>query len=140
MAIPLSKKVHFVIVQTLLEEPMFFFFLGISIVSFSVVLFTLLYWLNRKRYFSLQLDHCKAFVNERIIKDYVTQYWKQMFPEQRPKLQIVIHPNQVIEVIASFPQDHDEMQSLETIEKELSSLFAQKFGYRKKLTLTVVEP
>ncbi len=139
MAIPLSKKVHFVIVQTLLEEPMFFFFLGVSVVSFSVLLFSLLYWLNKKRYFHLELEHCEALVNEGIIKDYVTEYWKQMFPGQKPKLQVVIHPSELIEVITTLPTNLEEMQSLNKIEKELTTLFSKKFGYKKKLTLTVVD-
>lgn len=139
MAIPLSKKIHFVMVQTLLEEPMFFFFLGVSIVSFSAVLFGLLYWLNRRRYFQIRLDQCEALVNESIIKEYVVQYWKQRFPDQKPKLQIVIHPSQMIEIITTLPQGENEMVKLEKIEGELSSLFSRKFGYKKSLTLTVMD-
>ncbi|MBI5274728.1 MAG: hypothetical protein HY860_06735 [Chlamydiales bacterium] len=142
LALPHFKEIQFSVVHFVLNEPQVFTKLGIVFTSFGVLLFGLFYFLNRKRYFQIKMKHSKALVDEAIIKEYITDYWQEAFPTLHSTLDIVIHPNQKIEVItASFPDIDDELKEdvFHRIQAELNVLLARRIGYEKDFTLTICE-
>lgn len=140
--IPYSKNTQYSAVHLILNESHLMMKIGLSLIALGFVLFGMLYFLNRKRYFQIKMKYSKALVDEAIIKEYITDYWKEAFPKLKPKLDVMIHPNQKIEVVtSSFPDVDEEIKEdvFNRVQAELSVLLSRRIGYEKDFTLTICE-
>lgn len=141
-SIPYSPQFQFAFVRLVLHEHAFFMIVGAIFLFFGIFLLIGFYALNKKRFFQIEMDHCKTLIDESIIKEYIVDYWKESFPVLNPHLDIVIHKGQKIELItSSFPPtlEENEESLLRRIQEELSVLLARRLGYEKEFLLTIVQ-
>jgi hypothetical protein len=112
---------------------------GYFIFALGLLLFLAFYAMNRGQYYQVGF-RIPIEVDTKIIQTYTEEYWKKLFPEEDLHVEVVIHKNQTIEVIAEMPglTFEEQKKMLECTEKELGSLLARHIGYQKELLFTVL--
>ncbi|MCH9630947.1 MAG: hypothetical protein S4CHLAM37_09580 [Chlamydiia bacterium] len=123
----------------LTEGSAFFVKLGIAFLSFGFLLLTGFYFLNRKKYLKLKMGCGKTLIDEAIIKDYLKNYWQEVFPGQEVQSDIILHFPQKLEIIAQLPKIKEEEKDtlLARVQNELGVILARKLGYEKEFFLTI---
>ncbi len=112
---------------------------GGSLILFAIALMIGFHQLFKKRYYKVLMKGSQVLVDESIIKEYVRNYWVDLFHKKDALVEVVVGHKQNIEVIAEIPVS-EENGLLERIENELGVLLARKLGYEKEFTLTIVSP
>lgn len=124
----------------LYDKPLIFFSIGCFLVFFGVIMLIGFYFMNRRKYYQLKMETSKTSIDQSIIKEYVETYWKEVFPNYRGHIEVVIHPKQKLELITEMPaRAGDDETLLARIQNELGVLLARKLGYEKEFILTISE-
>ncbi len=126
-----NLAIHF-----LLQYPNLLVSVGAFLVLFGLILFSGFYNMYRVRYYKIKMGASKVLVEEAIIQDYIKGYWQQIFPNELPNLEVVIHPKQTIEIVTKL-QNQASTALFEKIQNELGLLLAKKLGYEKEFILTI---
>jgi len=140
IAIPYADHFRFLLSAMLLDNPDVFAKIGWGVLSLGLMLFFGFYLLNRKRYIHLTMQASKLSIEETIVRDYVYDYWKSLFPKNEVVTDIVITGNEQIEIVANLPKvamENDDAL-FEKMEKELSAILERRLGYKRDLLLTLV--
>lgn len=138
IALPHADHFRIQLVNVLIHPSNSCFVVGGTFIGFGALLFILLYLMNRRRYFQLEMKGAKIEVDEKVIRDSVSTYFKALFPGQNLVNDIAINGKSMIELIVSLPHEKEE-DFLEKIEEELGGILARRLGYQNQLSLTVVE-
>lgn len=137
----LAKLPNFrvVVANRILEDPGFFLKLGSAISLFGLLLLTGFTVLNRKRYLKLKMGCSQTLIDEAIIRDYLKNYWKEVFPKQEVQSDVVLHFPGKLEIIAQLPKmkEKEKETLLTRVQNELGVLLARKLGYEKEFFLTI---
>lgn len=133
----LSFRVN--LASLLTESPSYFIKLGIAFSAFGLLLLVGFYMLNRKKYLVLKMDCGKTLIDEAIIKDYLKNYWKEVFPGQEVQSDVILHFPQKLEIIAQFPKMDGKIKDalLIRVQNELGVILARKLGYEREFLLTI---
>lgn len=135
---PYAEPMRYALANFLLAWPGFFFSLGLFLVISGSFLMVAFYFLHRKRYYKLSLGCGQAAIDEAIIREYVLDYWRTLFPHQREEPEIVLTSGQRIEIITQLPKSvEDQSEIFERIKNELGVLLARRLGYKKDFILTI---
>jgi hypothetical protein len=94
--------------------------------------------------FTRQQEYCiKSGTNavsvcKEVLQGYLNNYWNELFPQQKISNKVHIKKNK-IHVSADLPSYPltDQKILIETIKKELGSLFSEVLGYNQELYLSV---
>lgn len=138
LALPYANHFRMVLINGLLNPGKSFLFLGGGIISFGLILFVLLFALNRRRYFQMEMKGSIIEVEEKVIRDCVSTYFKEVFPEQETVREVVIQGKSMIELFINLPTQKDE-EFFDQVEEELGGILARKLGYQGPFSLTFVE-
>lgn len=138
MALSYAPNFQELIHRIMSENRLFFFYMGGGVSAMGVILLIGFYCMHRKSYYTLLMTPNKVFIEENILKEYVKEYWKNIFPGAVDDLEVVVSRDQKIEIITRCPSKREEGKELfERIENELGVLLARKLGYDKEFTLTI---
>lgn len=139
LLLPGSVAFRLALEQILVNEAAMLAKIGLVITFFGVLLLVGFYVLNRKKYITLRMNGSKTLIDEAIIRDYLSQYWKEVFPHHDIYSEVVLHFPQKLEIIAQLPsmREEDKEHLLLRIQNELSVLLARKLGYEKEFFLTI---
>lgn len=123
-----------------LEKSALFTFLGVMLLIIGLLLLLGFYSMQRGRYLSVEMKDRKTQIEIRLVKEYVEKYWKNTFPDQDVHTEVLIYPNQKIELSLQIPNlSFEEQQAvLEKVEKELGDLFAKKLGYNREFVCNLI--
>lgn len=137
LALPFAPHVRLFVLQFFTESASPFAGIGCALLILGGVLFIGFYALNRGQYYQVNM---RAEVHQSLIRDYARSYWKELFPQEHLQPNVVIYPNQRIELITELPKLGFEEQEavLHRIEKEFGAILAKNLGYGKDFLLTVV--
>lgn len=124
------------LIHLLLNYPNFILATGLISVFVGAILFFGFYSMYKTRYYTIKMGTSKVFVEEAIIREYIRGYWLQIFPKDKAPIEVIIHPKQAIEVIATLSEPATSA-IFEKVEKELGLLLARKLGYEKEFLLTI---
>ena len=115
---------------------------GVSglVVSFS--LFTGLYWIHRRHFYQVKMDHHRMEIDSALIKKYVQSFWEEYLPHSAIESDVVIHSEGELEIVACLKNGSSDpiYSNLQQIEKQLGAVLSKKVGYKKEFLLTVVYP
>lgn len=142
LAMPYTPKMRYALADLLSNGSVVFFYAGWLVLSIGTLLLVGFYFLNRKRYFQVKMQCSKAFIDEEIIREYVSDYWKGLFKEQHSQVEVVVHPKQRLEIISQIPRtlnNDDREEVLGRIQNELGVLLARRLGYEDEFILTLSE-
>ncbi len=132
------KNVQNNFIHLLLEYPNFLFSVGVGLLFFGTILLFGFYSMYKPRYFQIKMGASKVIVEENIIQDYIKNYWKEVFPNEKPHLDVIICPKGVIEIITTSSHQNPDL-FLQKIENELGALLKRKLGYEKEFILTLID-
>ena len=90
--------------------------------------------MSPKQQLQIRMGERSVAVDEGLVKTYVDNYWEQVLPGQTVYQQVVVRKN-TIEIVANLPFLPEEEQKplLERVEKDLTLLFKDTLGYRKRI-------
>ncbi|QVL58168.1 MAG: hypothetical protein KFB93_03565 [Simkaniaceae bacterium] len=138
LALPYADYFRIQLINLLIHPSDLCFVIGGSLLGFGVLLFILLFVMNRRRYFQLEMKGAKIEVEEKVIRDSVSTYFKTLFPEHDPVSEITIKGKSMIELFISLPQEKEEAFFVQ-MEEELGGILARRLGYQNPISLTFVE-
>ncbi len=137
-ALPYADTFRMHVINGLLEPGENFLYVGGGVIAFGLILFILLFALNRRRYFQMEMKGSVIEVEEKVIRDCVSTYFHGVFPEQETVREVVIKGKSMIELFVSLPKQEEE-EFFEQVEEELGGILARKLGYEAPFSLTFVE-
>lgn len=137
-ALPYADTFRMHVINGLLEPGENLLYIGGGVVVFGLILFILLFALNRRRYFQIEMKGATIEVEEKVICDCVLSYFHGVFPEQETVREVVIKGKSMIELFVTLPKQEEE-EFFEKIEEELGGILARKLGYEAPFSLTFVE-
>lgn len=139
LLLPSSLAFRLALEQLLVNDTPMLAKIGAGITVFGITLLVFFYIFNRKNYLTLKMSGSKTLIDEAIIRDYLSQYWKEVFPHQDIYSEVVFHFPQKLEIIAQLPkmEEQEKGQLLSRVQNELSVLLARKLGYEKEFFLTL---
>lgn len=136
--IPWSAKIRTDLIQFILEDALAislfgFAFMVIGLASAASIL------LNAKRkYYHIKSGDQAVFVDEALIQQYLSLYWKQLFPLNDIPCRLSLKKNKVY-ISADLPPmpQSEQRPLLERIRKDLTQLFEKKLGYHEQISFSI---
>ena len=137
IALPWAPHVRFTWVSFLAERDDYFIPLGGLLLAIALILGIGFYFMQRKAYFQVRMSPA-IHVEKALLKTLLEVYWKQRYPEEKLKTDVVLHPDQKIELIAELPafKSTDPEQLLAEVELEVGKLMLQQLGYKRDFLFT----
>jgi hypothetical protein len=95
------------------------------------------YFLQRKVYFQVRMSTA-VHVEKELLRALLESYWKNRYPEEKLKTNIVLHPDQRLEFVAELPfiQPSESQKMLREVELEVGRLIVQQLGYKRDFLFT----
>lgn len=136
--LPWSSGVRTHLTQILLEESWFIFLFGIGFIIIGTAIATNLILGAKRRYYEIRSNHLVTKIDESLFQDYLSTYWKQLFPACEIPNQITLKKNK-IHVAADLPYIPIEQQKtlLERIERDLNDIFNRILGLRYEYVISI---
>ena len=135
--IPWSEDTRTSLIQFILEDS-----LAISLFGFTIMVIGLAIAINillgtRRRYYHITSHEAPADVDEAIVQQYLTSYWKQLFPGSDIPCRLTIKNNK-FHISVDFPYLplDEQKELLERIKRELRITFAKVLGYHEDFHLS----
>lgn len=132
IALGMLHHVRFALIQSLTDNPKLFLLLGAIGIGIAALFLYAFYFLSRVYYFQLRMG---VEIDPRLVTQLVQGCVKNLCPQQIIPLEVLIHSNQIIEVIAEISDPSQKF--LECIEKELAQIFAKHLRYERQFILTI---
>ena len=124
LVIAASETVRFNLSQMIFHSYELLWQIGLIIVGTSILLFSALFFLNKKRYLELELDS-PASVSRPLLEELLLTFFSERFPQNTPHSDVNI-TKKGIEVVASIPDISSDL--LESIELELPAFLSTNLG------------
>ncbi|MCF7806590.1 MAG: hypothetical protein K9M13_02970 [Simkaniaceae bacterium] len=138
IALSFAPQLRFFCYEFLSERADDLTYIGTAIGVYGLLLLLVFSFLYRKSYITLKMKACEIKIDESLIKSYVQEYWRKALQNPKAQIQIVIHADSHIEVVAPLEDvDFQDDQMILQLERELGQLLAQRLGYQKKFLLTL---
>lgn len=138
LALPYADYFRIQLVNFLVSPSNLYLIIGGGLLGFGVLLFILLFTMNKRCYVQLEMKGTKIEIEEKVIRDSVSTYFKALFPNHDPVSDVAIKGKSMIELIISLPQEKEE-EFFEQVEEELGGILARRLGYQNPIALTFVE-
>lgn len=110
---------------------------GTTLIVLGVALITALFIINRTRYYQVKMQ--THSVDEKLLRTFLTEYWKKQFPEQTSP-DVLVHAKKCLEILAELPHAKDDEEKeilLQSLEKDLGKHLTKIFGYTGEFFLTI---
>ncbi|MDN3505253.1 MAG: hypothetical protein P0S95_06745 [Rhabdochlamydiaceae bacterium] len=138
ITLPFAPNLRLICYQLLQEGSPLLIYIGASFVAFSIVLIACFWAMYRKRFYTLEMKGGEAQIDEALIRSYIEEYWKKSFNIKKNCINVIVHSNQQVEIIASkAPFELDDEKMVSRVQNELGILLARRLGYEKEFLLTV---
>lgn len=136
--LPWSSDMRTRITQLLLEESWLVFLFGLGFIIIGTAIVTNLILSTKRRYYEIRSNHLVTKIDESLFQDYLSTYWKQLFPACEIPNQIILKNNK-IHVAADLPYIPLEQQKtlLERIERDLNDIFNRILGMRYEYVISI---
>jgi hypothetical protein len=140
IALSLVPRVEMVVSSFFSDHPELPLLFGIIMLSLGIFLFIAFYARNRGQYYTVNMSPHEVTIDTSIIRTYAEIYWQTHFPGDKTQIEVLLHKNQKIELIAEMPNVPFESQRLflERAERELGVILAEKFSYQRAFLVTFV--
>jgi hypothetical protein len=116
-----------------------FSLIGYLILSSGFLLLIGFYAMHRGTYYRLSMGQKETWIDPAVIRSYVKEYWKKIFPDYDLSVQIDMSKEQ-IEMFVELPLLSEEKQiaALELAEKDLAEILKKQLRYDKGFLLSVL--
>ena len=136
--VPWSKPLQQAVIRFLTNNWLFFFPVGIALLTLSIALFALVVARLRSRFFTFKSNETVVTIDEKVLKAYVSEYWRKRFPSS-PCASDVRIKNRRLVISAHLPFVSPVHQDtlLNEAKEELEELFISSFGCHYPLHLCI---
>lgn len=117
-----------------------FSLIGYLILSCGFLLLIGFYSMHRGTYYRVNMGQKETWIDPAVIRSYVKEYWRKIFPDYDLSVQIGMSKEQKIEMYVELPPISEEKQlaALELAEKDLAEIFKKQLRYDKGFLLSVL--
>ncbi len=118
------------------NSSLFFLMGGITLLTGCILLMGF-YAMHRPVYYQLSMQ---VSVETPLIRKLIDEHWKMLFSKEGKVHEVILYPNQKIEVVVELPHLPLNAQEdvLAKVEKELGKLLSHHLGYGGDFLLTVL--
>jgi|GEM_PF-906847 len=119
-----------------------FTFIGLIVLAVGLLMLLAFYVMYRQCYYQVLMSGTnKTSIDLQLIEQTVKRFWSDKFSHDQHILDIVMHPNQMLEIIAEVPimNFKEEKKILREVESELSEILKNTLSYEKEFLMTVVK-
>jgi len=137
IALPWAPQVRFTCAAFLAQRDDLFMPLGALILGVAAILGVGFYFMQRKAYFQVRMSPA-IHVERALLKTLLEAYWKERYPEEKLKTDVVLHRDQKLEFIAELPnlKSADPEKLLSEVQLEVGGLMLHQLGYKRDFTFT----
>lgn len=135
--IPWSENVRADLIRFILEDS-----LAISLFGFAFLVIGLAIVINillnsRRSYYHVKSGESAIAVDEAVIQQYLTIYWKQLFPDSDIPYKLNLKKNRIhLSVDLPYHPQEEQRLLLERIRQDLRRLFSSQIGYADEFSLS----
>lgn len=138
IALPWSEFLKTATLQFIVEETLMIslFGLGFALIGLSILVYAILH--IRHRYIQIRLGPKAFTIDEDIIHQYLTSYWKEHFPKQYVPSHLMI-TKESLQIVSDLPfiSEEKQMVFLEQVRKDFDDIFGRILGYTHEIHLIV---
>lgn len=137
IALPWAPHVRFTCASFLAERDDYFVPLGLLLLGVALILGIGFYFMQRKAYFQVRMSPA-IHVEKALLRTLLDNYWKDRFPNEKLKTDVVLHKDRRIELIAELPpiNTSEPAKLLADVELEVGKLMLQQLGYKRDFLFT----
>lgn len=134
-----APKVRFSIAHFFSQPTIHFSWIGYLILVCGVLLLIGFYSMHRGSYYHLSMGQKEAWIDPEVIRSYLIEYWKTIFPGHELLVQVGLSKEQKLEMIVEFPliSDEEQLRVLEQAENDLASILKKQLNYNREFQLLV---
>jgi hypothetical protein len=135
-----APQFRFSIADFFSQSTVHFSWIGYLVLGCGILLLLGFYAMHRGVYYRLNMGQKEAWIDSAVIRGYVTDYWKKIFPEYDLSVQTSLSKEQQIELFVEFPPMSEEKQLaiLEQAEKDLAVILKKRLNYEKEFLLSIL--
>lgn len=140
-AVYFSSDVHSFVVYLVQEGVWQIPYIGTALVFLALSMLFVAWRLHAKRSLHVTMECDKATIERHIIEEYITIYFKKLFPRRDPVEKVILKKNNTIEIVlecAEIPLDEKEAL-FDKVKLELGAALATKIGYTKPFELALIQ-
>ncbi len=140
IALGSSSPLRSVIAKFFFETTASFFLIGYFILGFGILLLMGFYALHRGIYYSVLMGTNRLLIDPALVRDYVANYWGQVFPQQDLGVEVVVTKDQKFQMFVEMPLISSSQQEaiLEKAEKDLGLILKKQIGYQREFSFLVI--
>lgn len=137
IALPWAPQVRFTCAAFLAQREDLFMPLGGLILGVAAILGVGFYFMQRKAYFQVRMSPA-IHVERALLKTLLEAYWKERYPEEKLKTDVVVHRDQKLELVAELPhlKSADPEKLLMDVQLEVGKLMLHQLGYKRDFIFT----
>lgn len=137
IALPWAPHVRMLCVAFLSQREDYFIPLGGLLLGIALILGIGFYFMQRKAYFQVRMSPA-IHVEKALLRTLLEAYWKDRYPTEKLKTDVVLHPDQRIELIAELPTQESSAPEklLADVEFEVGKLMYHQLGYKRDFLFT----
>jgi uncharacterized protein YceK len=116
--------------QFVIENSIAIFFIALTLITIGCASIAGIVYGTRKHYYSIKGGIHPKTVNDTVFHDYLTSYWKKIFPKYDVPCSVTIKNNKV-HITADLPYIPREKQKslVEQMEQDITDIFTRYLGY-----------
>lgn len=138
VVIPYSPTLRQEALSHLMDQSATLFLFGFCCIAIGGALLVNIIAQSRRKYYRYTIGTNNISIDESIIEQYLTDYWKEAFPDQEIPYRLKLTDNS-IHVMVDFPAEKNEMskEAIEDIKSDLRHLLDNTIGYTAPFCLSI---
>lgn len=136
--LPWFPKVRAKLAVFFLENSVLMFLFGLTLMFIGGACIAGIVYGSRRHYYSIKTSTHRVTVSDDVFHDYLSSYWKKIFPNTDVPCTVKIKDNQV-HITADLPYVPLEEQKglIEQMQLDVTDIFARYLGYRAEYLFSV---
>lgn len=135
--IPWSGEVRFGLIRFILEDSLAISLFGLAFIVVGLAIVTYILLSSRRQYYHIKSGSHAVKVDESAIQQYLSLYWKELFPSQDVPCRLALKKNR-IHITVDLPHVPllEQRPLLEKVKQDLHEIFANNIGYEDEFFLS----
>ncbi|MFA6502391.1 MAG: hypothetical protein WCT85_06350, partial [Parachlamydiales bacterium] len=114
----------------LLNDSVMFLKIGLTIGLFTVISFVTFYYIHKGQYIKFYIKQNKYQVNIDIIKSYLQNYLKVMYPDKKNELDVYVILKDKLEIVIDMESLNGQKEFIMDLEPVIKNLLSEKLNYQ----------
>jgi len=135
--IPWSENVRNFLVNLILHDSLAISLFGFAFIIIGLAIIIDILLNTRRSYYRVKSDDSSILVDENVIQQSLSIYWKELFPDQDIPNRMVLKNNRIhITVDLPYQPPAAQRSLVDRIKNDLKRQFAEQLGYHEEFVLS----